>query len=117
MAFDKHGVTFQRDKPHLHCANVAEHAIQTFKNLMKAVLASLDPNFPISEWNRLLPQIDLTLNLLRALRVNPKLSAYAYLHGQFDYNLIPLVPMGTRVIALNQLYELHELLMVMMDGL
>ena len=66
---------------------------------MKAILASLDPNFSIAEWDRLLPQIELTLNLLRVSHVNPKLSAYAYLNGQFDYNRTPLVPMGTRVIA------------------
>ena len=98
-AFDKYNVAFQRDKPYLHRANAAERAIQTFKNHMKAVLASLDPKFPVREWDRLLPQIELTLNLLRASRINPKLSAYAILHGQFDYNKTPLVPMGTKVVA------------------
>ena len=98
-AFDKYSVAFQRDKPYLHRANAAERAIQTFKNHMKAVLASLDPKFPVREWDRLLPQIELTLNLLRASRINPKLSAYAILHGQFDYNKTPLVPMGTKVVA------------------
>ena len=41
----------------------------------------------------------MTLNMLRASRVNPKLLAYEYMHGQFDYNQTPLVPPGTRVVA------------------
>ena len=61
-AFRKYNVDFQKDKPHLHRANAAERAIQTFKNHMKAILASLDPNFPVGEWHRLLPQVELTLN-------------------------------------------------------
>jgi len=36
--------------------------------------------------DRLLEQAFLTLNLLRASKVNPKLSAYAYLFGNFDFN-------------------------------
>jgi len=71
--------TFQFVPPHTHRANVAERAIQTFKGRFKAGLASVHPDFPISEWDRLLEQVFLTLRLLRASKVNPKLSAYAYL--------------------------------------
>ena len=31
--------------------------------------------------------------------MKPKLSAYAYMHGNFDYNKTPLVPMGMKVVA------------------
>ena len=31
--------------------------------------------------------------------MNPKLSAYAQVHGQFDYNRTPIAPPGTRVIV------------------
>ena len=65
--------------PHIHRRNSAERAIQTFKNHFIAGLASIDPNFPLSNWCRLLPQAELTLNLLRPSRLNPKLSAYAQL--------------------------------------
>ena len=34
---------------HNHRANATERAIQTFKNHFKAGLASLDPNFPVSQ--------------------------------------------------------------------
>ena len=85
--------------PKTHRSNAAERAIQTYKNHFKAGLASLDPDFPIKEWDRLIPQANLTLNLLRAARSNPRLSAHAYIEGQFDYNKTPLVPPGTRIIA------------------
>ena len=48
-----------------------------------------------------LPRCKLTLNLLRAARANPKLSAYAYLNGQFDFNKTPLTPPGTKIVAHN----------------
>ena len=59
---------------------------------------STDPNFPLSNWCRLLPQAELTLNLLHASRLNPKLSAYAQLEGTFDFTHTPLAPPGTQVI-------------------
>jgi len=39
-----------------------------------------------------------SLNLLRASRINPRLSAYAQLNGAFDYNATPMAPPGTRVL-------------------
>ena len=62
-----------------------------------AILASCDPKFPIAEWDRLLDQAELTLNLLRNSRVNPKLSSHAYLFGNFDFNSTPIAPPGTKV--------------------
>ena len=98
-AFFKHDIGFQLDKPHLHRADAAERAIRTFKEHFKAGLASLDPDFPVREWDRLIPQGEMTLNLLRASRINPKLSAFAHLFGMFDYNKTPIVPPGTKIVA------------------
>jgi hypothetical protein len=97
-ALKKHNCTYQLVPPHVHRRNAAERAIRTFKEHFLAILASCDPNFPITEWDRLLPQCLLTLNLLRNSRVNPKLSAHAYLFGNFDFNKTPLAPPGTRVV-------------------
>ena len=98
-AFEKHNVAFQKDRPYLHQSNAAERAICTVKHNIKAVLASLDPDYPAREWDCLLPQMELTLNLLQASRINPRLSAYANMNGNFDYNRTSLVPMGTKVVA------------------
>ena len=66
---------------------------------MKTYLASLDDAFLVTEWGRILQQIEMTLNMLQASQFNQKLLAYAYIPGQFDYNQMSLVPPGTRVVV------------------
>ncbi len=89
--------TFQLVPPDNHRRNLAERAIQTFKNHFKSVLAGVDDSFPMRLWNRLLPQTILTLNLLRQSNVVPTILAWQYIHGNFDYNKMPLAPMGCAV--------------------
>jgi hypothetical protein len=91
-------VKFQLVPPHIHRRNLAERAISTFKYHFIAGLASVDSNFPLHLWWRLIPQVTMTLNLLRQSRINPKLSAYAQLEGNFDYNKTPLAPLGIKVV-------------------
>ena len=55
-------VSFQLAPPYIHRQNAAERAIRTFKEHFLAGLASLDPNFPMHLWDRLLEQATLTLN-------------------------------------------------------
>ena len=43
--------------------------------------------------------MEITLNLLCNSRVNPNLSAWAYLFGNYDFNRHPLAPPGTKVIV------------------
>ena len=66
---------------------------------MKEGLATVDPNFPLNEWDRLQEQGNITLNLLRASRSNPKLSLYAFIHDKFNFQATPLAPPGTKVVA------------------
>ena len=42
-------ISYQLVPPHTHRHNLGEHDIQTFKNHFKSGLASVDPNFPLSE--------------------------------------------------------------------
>jgi hypothetical protein len=98
-AMSKQDIKHQLVPPHNHRANLAERAIQTFKNHFVALLTSVNPDFPLALWDLLLPQANLTLNLLRTARSNPNLSAHAYLFGNFDFLATPLAPPGTRVIA------------------
>ena len=51
----------------------------------------------MQEWDRLMPQANITLNLLRASRTHPQLSAYASLFGQFDYSRTLSAPPGTKI--------------------
>ena len=92
--------TWQLAPPHIHRRNAAERAIQTWKNHFIAGLASLNKQFPMHLWCRLIYQANLTLNLLRQSRFNPKLSAHAQVHGNFDFNATTLAPPpGTQVIV------------------
>jgi hypothetical protein len=96
----KYNLQYQLVPPHLHRRNAVERAIRTYKSHLLAFLVTCDPEFPVSEWDRLLFQVELTLNLLRSSRVNPNLlSAHAYLHGNFDFNKTPLAPPGTKVVV------------------
>ena len=98
-ALSKADISYQLVPPNLHRVNAAERAIQTFKDHFLAILAGAHPDFPAHEWDRLLEQAEITLNLLRNSRANPKLSSYAYLFGNFDFNKTPMVPCGTKVVA------------------
>ena len=93
------GIDFQLVPPGMHRRNAAERAIRTFKNHFIAGLCSVDKDFPLHLWDKLLPQAELSLNLLRGSRINPKLSAYAQIHGHFDFNRTPLAPPGIRVLV------------------
>ena len=98
-ALTKKSIHFQLVPPDAHRRNAAEHAIRTFKNHFLSTLATCNSEFPITEWDRLLPHSQMTLNLLRAARCNPGLSAYAYLAGAHNYNKVPLAPPGTKVFV------------------
>ena len=86
----------------MHRRNAAEQAIRTFKKNFLAGLATCDKNFPLQEWDRLIAQATITLNLLRASRVNPNLSAHTYVFGNFNFNKTPMAPPGTKVIIHNK---------------
>ena len=85
--------------PGQHQRNSVERGIQTFKEHLLGALATCDPTFPVREWDRLLPQVEITLNLLRTSRINSNLSAYAYLFGTFNFNKTPLAPPGTKAMV------------------
>jgi hypothetical protein len=96
-------VEYQLVTPHCHChchhRNAAERSIRTFKEHFVAGLSSVDPTFPLHLWDRLLPQAEITLNLLQTLRLHPQLSAAAHFHGLVDYNKKAFAPPGCKIIA------------------
>ncbi len=103
-AADKHAITFtwqakfQLVPPDMHCRNCAEQAIRTFKALFLSILAGVDPTFPPYLWDLLLPQAELTLNLLRQSALSPQISVWEFFQGPFDFNKTLLGPVGCRIV-------------------
>ena len=85
-------------EPHNHCINAAEPAIPTFNDAFIAALATTNNNFPLQLQDKLAPQVQVTLNLLRTSRKNPEISAYEALNGPYDWNQYPLAPTGCKAI-------------------
>jgi len=94
----KWNATFQLVPPDMHRRNRAEPAIRTFKDHFLAILAGVDAAFPPYLWDLLLPQAELTLNLLRQATLNPRITAWEFFQGPFDFNMTPLGPVGCRVL-------------------
>ena len=92
-------VAYQMVPPGIHRRNAAERAIRTFKNHFIAGLSSVDTNFPLHLWDKLLEQAILSLNLLRGSRVNPAISAWVDLFGVYDFNATPIQPPGINVLV------------------
>ncbi len=76
--------TIQLVLPNNYKQNLAERAIQTFKNHFKAVLAGVDDTFPIHLWDRILPQKITTLKLLQQSNAVPMISAYQYVRRNLN---------------------------------
>ena len=66
---------------------------------MIAGLATVDPECPLQFWSEMIPHFQHTLNLLRTLRRNNKLSAYENMNGKFDYNKTPLPMVGSQALT------------------
>ena len=95
----RNNMTWELVPPDCHRRNMAERAIQTFKNHFVAILSGVDDRFPLSLWCHLVRPAELTVNLLRQSNVAPKMSAYAHVHGQHDYMRKPFAPLGCSVMA------------------
>jgi hypothetical protein len=95
----------------IHTARTERECVQQRENLIDsrnqpcrplslflAILAGVDAAFPPYLWDLLLPQAELTLNLLRQSTLNPWISAWEFFQGPFDFNKTPLGPVGCRVL-------------------
>ena len=78
--------------PHTHHRNISERAIQTYKNHFKGVRASVNPKYLLFMRDRFIEKANITLNLLRSCHTYPKVSAYTYIFGEFNFNVTPLAP-------------------------
>jgi len=90
-------MTYQLVPPHDHRRNVAEKAVQVFKDHFIAVLCGTDNKFPIKLWCQILRQAEHQLNLLRKSRVDPSKPSFEVMNGKHDYNVNPFAPLGCAV--------------------
>jgi hypothetical protein len=96
----KNGTTQELVPLDCHRRNIAEQAIQTFKNHFVSILSGVDDRCPLSLWCHLMGPVELTVNLLRQSNVAPKMSAYAHgVHGQHNYMKCQFAPLGCVVTA------------------
>jgi hypothetical protein len=91
---DTHKFDMELVPQRCHQQNAAEVAIRNFKAHFLSVLVGVSDNFPPSSWDWLLPQTKITINFIQQSNATPNVSAYAHLSGPFDYNKMPLAPMG-----------------------
>ena len=94
QALRQQQTSYQLVPPHTHRRNIAERAIQAYKNHFKGGIDSFDPHFLLSKWDIFLEQANSTLNILRSSCANPKISAYTYIFGEFNFNATSLAPPG-----------------------
>jgi hypothetical protein len=92
-------INIQLVLPHNHRVNAAERAVTTFKEHFIAALATVDMHCPLQLWVKFLPQVELTLNMLRFSHRNPNKSANQEVYGSFDFNKTPLAPLGTKALT------------------
>jgi hypothetical protein len=79
--------------------NATKRMIQTFKVAFIAALTTTDSDFPLQLWDRLTPQVKNTLNMLRALQIDPSESVYKILNSPYDWSCYPLAPLGCKAIV------------------
>mmetsp|Transcript_18995 Transcript_18995/g.31769 ORF Transcript_18995/g.31769 Transcript_18995/m.31769 type:complete len:1018 (-) Transcript_18995:914-3967(-) len=92
-------VRFELVPPGTHRANPAERAISTWKDHFIATLCGVDPDFPLIDLDLLVPQAEMTLNMMRASAANHEESAWNAVHGRYDFTQHPFAPLGTKVVT------------------
>ena len=86
--------------PNDHRTLPAERAIRTFKEHFISILAGTDPAFPAHEWDRLISQAELTMQLLLPAPGDDTMSRYELIHGKaYDFYKYPVLPIGSLVVV------------------
>ena len=96
---EKQGIDHQLVPPDIHRRNAANISIRTLKAHLLATLSGVAHDFPRHLWDLLMPQAELTLNLLQQETANPAMSAWEFFSRAFNYDETPLGPLGICVIV------------------
>ena len=102
MTMTSMNIKYQLFPPSIHRANNVERAIQILRNHFAVVLCSVDKDFHLKLWDRLLQKATISLNLISQSRTLPHISAYTHIFGEFSFNCTPLAPLVKRVIFHNR---------------
>ncbi len=100
----KEAITFKWNEkfklvlPDMHRQNWAECAICTFKDHFLKIHAGVDTTFLPYLWDLLLPQAELTLNILHQATLNQRISARKFFQGPFNFNKSPLGQVGCCIL-------------------
>jgi hypothetical protein len=86
-------------EPHNHRMNAVDRAIQIFKDAFIAALATTDSKFSLQLWEIITPQVQDTLNLMQASKINPAISTYEALNGQYDWDQYPLSSLVCKAVV------------------
>ena len=101
-ALTKRGISYQLVPPNNKRRNTAERANRTAENQLICCFAGTDKTFDTKLYGHLLiPQAEITLNLLRESNTEPGVSAYAALRGVYDFNAAPMAPPGCPIVVYN----------------
>jgi hypothetical protein len=92
-------VKLQYVPPHVHRGNRSEKEVGSVKNHLISMINTAHPEYPLRGWAHLIPQAEITLNLLRQSGISYHMSAYQQLHGVYDFVKQPMAPSGTKVIV------------------
>eukprot|EP00804_Cyclotella_cryptica_P029094 CCRYP_005281-RA/>CCRYP_005281-RA protein AED:0.19 eAED:0.20 QI:0/0/0/0.71/0.16/0/7/0/1210 len=95
--------SYQLVPPNVHHRNIAKRTIKTFKVHFLSILAGLPSVFPNYLWDMLIPQTELTLNLLRQSHTAPAISAWKRMQQRpFNFDATPIGPCGFPIIIHNK---------------
>ena len=73
-------IKYKLASPGNHISENAERSIQTFNNQFIAGIFSVNEEFHLKIWDRMLQQATMSLKFLQQSRLHPQLSAYSHLH-------------------------------------
>jgi hypothetical protein len=95
----KENTQLQYTPPNIHCTNLAEWEVHTWKNHFLSGISGLPKTSPIANWCCLIDQTDFALNMLGPCHQNPALLAFKALEGSYSFDATPIAPLGTNVLA------------------
>ena len=87
-------MTYQLVPQDDHRRNIAERAIQTWKNHFVSVLSGTASTFLLHLWCQVIQQAERKLLLLIHSNVSTHISAYAHVNGQHNCRSEPFFPIG-----------------------